>query len=101
MNLGFGKWYVHDGGKISPTREGKTERKSYLFYSFNKASLACCISTSLWGKPLVVIILLGSLDIHVTTKGKKFTQMGGALTVSLSIKEEIIEKNVGFSRHQD
>lgn len=34
-------------------------------------------------------------------KEKKFTQIGGALTVSLSIKEEIIEKNGGFSRHQD
>lgn len=48
--------------------------------------LACCIS-SLWEKPLIFIILLGSLEIHVSTKGKRFRQIGGALTLALSVKE--------------
>lgn len=55
------------------------------------ASLACGISTSLWGKPLVFIILLESLEIHV--KGKKCTQVGSMLPLSLSVNKEIIKKN--------
>lgn len=51
--------------------EGKTGKKSCsFFYSFNRASLACCISTSLRETPMVFINLLGSLEMHIFTKGK-------------------------------
>ena len=84
------------GAEISPTEKGKGERKLYsLFYSFTKARLACDISTSLWGKPLVFIILLESLEIHVSSKGKKCTQIG-MLTLSLSVNKEIIKKKQGI-----
>ena len=67
------KTFICKGPRVTcrSDKKGKTERKLYsFFYSFTKANLACDISTSLWGKPLVFIILLESLEIHVSSKGK-------------------------------
>ena len=79
-------------------RGGETERKKS--FCFNRANLACCLPVSLWKrlwkKPLVFINSLRSLEIHRSTKGKKFTQMEGAFTLLLSVKEERIKKREGL-----
>lgn len=92
MDLSLWRWSEHDKGD-SLTKERKWKKKKSLsFYGFNRTNLACCLLVSLWKKPLVFIISLGSLEVHRSTIGKKFTQIGGVFTLLLSVKEERIKK---------